>query len=218
MYVDKEDLVPGRVYVYNIKHFGDRVFRYKGAILRPESKNYSKIGDYMFNCEPIRKANTRETNHLERCEAAGKYVPYQTTFEVGDYVYANGCVLLYKGKGMRSQFFRIGGRSFDKRGCNWKFKDCANVRLASIDEANQLKACIKAGKYVEANVSQPTMGSNNNKSSNHGKQESNIIKTNRLVSRVSRGERPSGNAIRGRSSKSTVNIRHLSYTISVVKS
>jgi len=70
--------------------------------------------------------------------------------------------------------------------------------------------------------SETTKENNSNfNTSNHGDTEtteSAIIKIGRLVSRITTGQRPEGNVTRSRASKSSIEIRPISYSNSIVKS
>ena len=60
---------------------------------------------------------------------------------------------------------------------------------------------------------------NENKSNQHGQHPaSSIVKVNQLVSRIRSTEKPRGNQIAGRSSKSTITSRYIGYTTSIIRS
>ena len=116
-----------------------------------------------------------------------------------------------------------------------------NYRLATFEEACWLKECINQGKYMSKEVFElanthfgskkypirqedmwvKTSNSNSNlNKSNHGnsKKEGSSIEISKIVSRVCRGQRPSGDTIRGRSRTASIESRRISYSASVIAS
>lgn len=89
------------------------------------------------------------------------------------------------------------------------------VAIIHIPGVGYTLICIDSLKKTE----QPQSISNqSNQISHEQTNKTTVIKVDRLVSRIRTGQRPSGNAIRGRTSKSTVESRRVSYSASIVKS
>ncbi len=64
---------------------------------------------------------------------------------------------------------------------------------------------------------QSTLNSINNNKNEQQNKNSNIIKTDRLVSETKSGEKPGGNPIRGRTRTATIESRPVSYSASIIK-
>ncbi len=95
--------------------------------------------------------------------------------------------------------------------------DVSAVELANPSDTRYFNDILN-NSLKKVNVSQPVMGTQQLNNNQNGNTESSTpIKIERLVSRVTTGERPSGSIFRGRTSKRTVESRCIIYNQSVIR-
>ena len=103
----------------------------------------------------------------------------------------------------------------DKEGLMIEENACKLVCLMNTHPCNEIYTDGSAVHAIHNNTN--TLINNQSINNNYGNKESNIIKVKRSVSRVTRGERPCGNAIESRSREATIRHRPISYTARVIK-
>jgi hypothetical protein len=204
--------------------------------------------DFSFSSgyKKVRYATQDEIHLLKTCLVAGRYVEPEnlsrvkvTKFILNEY-YVRKSISgqvewifrtdhIEDVDARKSPRINVYAHSYSATGnFNMKFGD---HYLATPDQRDHLDACIKAGKYVswlqaqeeklkqQFNNLNPNQNENKNNSNNtKNGTSSTICKTSRLISRVTTGQRPTGNVLRSRASLAAIEKRHLSYTTSVIKS